>query len=172
MLLGARQVDKIWIMRHFGKQEYEKVAYNNCDDEPRGGGLLFELDYDIDRILLTLQAITGTKITPKNTLIILDEIQETPRGIHSLKYFCEKAPELHVMVASSLLGGAKHPLYKVTNCNLPSRKSHINPQVESSYSFSVLIKGVKLQIISRERYIWLLLPTPYWYKYTLHTCLR
>lgn len=103
MLLGARQVGKTWIMQHFGEREYHKVAYVNCDDEPRMKQL-FDLDYDINRILMTLQAITGVKVTPGDTLVILDEIQEIPRGLHSLKYFCEKAPEYHVMVAGSLLG--------------------------------------------------------------------
>ncbi len=117
VLLGARQVGKTWIMRHFGEQEYAKVVYINCDDEPRMKQL-FELDYDIDRILITLQAVTGTKVTPGDTLIILDEIQEIPRGLHSLKYFCEKAPGYHVMVAGSLLGvtlgkGESFPVGKV-----------------------------------------------------------
>lgn len=117
MLLGARQVGKTWIMKYFGEKEYKNVAYINCDDEPRMKQL-FELDYNIDRILLTLQAITDIKVTPNDTLIILDEIQETPRGLHSLKYFCEKAPEYHVMVAGSLLGvtigkGESFPVGKV-----------------------------------------------------------
>ena len=117
MLLGARQVGKTWIMRHFGEQEYRKVVYVNCDDEPRMKQI-FDLDYDIERILTTLQAITGQKATPGDTLIVLDEIQEVPRGLHSLKYFCEKAPEYHVMVAGSLLGvtlggGESFPVGKV-----------------------------------------------------------
>ena len=117
MLLGARQVGKTWIMQHFGKKEYKNVAYINCDDEPRMKQL-FELDYNIDRILITIQAITGVKITPADTLIIMDEIQEVPRGLHSLKYFCEKAPEYHIMVAGSLLGvtlgkGESFPVGKV-----------------------------------------------------------
>ncbi len=117
MLLGARQVGKTWIMRHFGEQEYRSVVYVNCDDEPRMQRL-FELDYDIDRILMTLQAITGVKAVPGDTLIIFDEIQETRRGLHSLKYFAEKAPEYHVMVAGSLLGvtlgkGESFPVGKV-----------------------------------------------------------
>lgn len=79
---------------------------------------LFELDYNIDRILMVLQAITNTLITPGDTLIIMDEIQEIPRGLHSLKYFCEKAPQYHVMVAGSLLGvtlgkGESFPVGKV-----------------------------------------------------------
>lgn len=122
MLLGARQVGKTWIMQHFGEQEYHKVAYVNCDDEPRMKQL-FDLDYDINRILMTLQAITGVKVTPGDTLIILDEIQEIPRGLHSLKYFCEKAPEYHVMVAGSLLGvtlgkGESFPVGKVDMLNM------------------------------------------------------
>lgn len=117
MLLGARQVGKTWIMQHFGKKEYKNVAYINCDDEPRMKQL-FELDYNIDRILITIQAITGVRITPAATLIIIDEIQEVPRGLHSLKYFCEKAPEYHIMVAGSLLGvtlgkGESFPVGKV-----------------------------------------------------------
>lgn len=117
MLLGARQVGKTWIMQHFGKQEYEKTAYVNCDDEPRMKQL-FDLDYNIERILMTIQAITGVKVTPADTLIIFDEIQEIPRGLHSLKYFCEKAPEYHIMVAGSLLGvtlgkGESFPVGKV-----------------------------------------------------------
>ena len=92
VLLGARQVGKTWIMRHFGKTEYKKVAYINCDEEPRMRDI-FYLDYDINRILLALQSIVGFKITPADTLIILDEIQEVPRGLNCLKYFCENAPE-------------------------------------------------------------------------------
>lgn len=104
-------------MRHFGDREYESVAYVNCDDEPRMKEL-FNADYDIDRILLTLQAITGVRIVPDKTLVILDEIQEVSRGLHSLKYFYEKAPRYHVMVAGSLLGvtlgkGESFPVGKV-----------------------------------------------------------
>lgn len=103
IILGARQVGKTWIMKEFGMNEYRNVVYVNCDDEPRTKDL-FTDDYDIERIILGLQAITGEKISPADTLIIIDEIQEAPRGLHSLKYFCEKAPEYHVMTAGSLLG--------------------------------------------------------------------
>lgn len=117
MLLGARQVGKTWIMKHFGANEYKNVAYVNCDAEPRMQEV-FSMDYDIDRILLTLQAITGVNVEKENTLIIFDEIQETTRGLHSLKYFYENAPEYHVMVAGSLLGvtlgrGESFPVGKV-----------------------------------------------------------
>ena len=117
VLLGARQVGKTWIMRHFGAHEYESVAYINCDDEPRAKEL-FTPDYGMDRILLSIQVITGVKVLPGKTLVILDEIQELERGLHSLKYFYEKSPQYHVMVAGSLLGitlgrGESFPVGKV-----------------------------------------------------------
>jgi predicted AAA+ superfamily ATPase len=122
ILLGARQVGKTWLMKEFGKTAYPSVAYVNCDDEPRAAAL-FNQDYDIPRILLTLQTLCHTKIVPGETLIILDELQEAPRGLSSLKYFQEKAPEYHVMAAGSLLGvtmGQKQsfPVGKVDMLNL------------------------------------------------------
>lgn len=103
ILLGARQVGKTWVMQDFGKNNYENVAYINCDEEPLAKSM-FEADYNISRILLVVQAITGVTVKPDKTLIIFDEIQEAPRGLHCLKYFCENAPEYHVMAAGSLLG--------------------------------------------------------------------
>lgn len=122
ILLGARQVGKTWVMRHFGATEYESVAYINCDNEPRMHNL-FQADYNIERIVLALQAITGVSIVAGKTLIILDEIQEVPRGLHCLKYFCENAPEHHIMVAGSLLGitlgkGESFPVGKVDMLHL------------------------------------------------------
>jgi len=117
LLLGARQVGKTWAMREFGRRNYKHVAYVNCDTEPLAAEL-FRTDYDIPRILLALQAITGVPIEPGRTLIILDELQEAPRGMHCLKYFAENAPEHHVMAAGSLLGitlgrGESFPVGKV-----------------------------------------------------------
>jgi len=68
-------------MKHFGQLEFVNVAYVNCDEEPLAKEL-FAADYNIPRILLTLQAITGTKIEAGKTLIILDELQEVKRGLH------------------------------------------------------------------------------------------
>lgn len=103
LLLGARQVGKTWLMKEFGKNEYDNYVYINCDDEPLTREL-FVIDYDIDRLLLSFQAISGQSIVPGRTLIILDELQEAPRGLHSLKYFREKASEYHVIAAGSMLG--------------------------------------------------------------------
>lgn len=108
ILTGARQVGKTWLMQEFGRREYSKTLYVNFDLDERLQGL-FDHDYDIPRILMTLQALTGVKATPGDTLIIFDEIQEVNRGLGVLKYFCENAPEFHVMVAGSLLGIALHP---------------------------------------------------------------
>ncbi len=103
IILGARQVGKTWIMQQFGKQCFESVAYVNCDAEPLAKEM-FLADYDINRILMVVQAITGVKVEPGKTLLIFDELQEAPRGLHSLKYFQENAPEYHVLAAGSLLG--------------------------------------------------------------------
>lgn len=108
ILSGARQVGKTWLMKEFGKREYKKVLYANFDLDERLRGI-FEQDYDVQRILLSLQALIGVVPTPGDTLIILDEIQEVNRGLGALKYFCENAPEYHVMVAGSLLGITLHP---------------------------------------------------------------
>lgn len=106
VLLGARQVGKTWLMKTFAQEAYKKTAYVNLEDDERLRAL-FEHDFDISRIITGIQWSTGTTID-EDTLIILDEIQEAPRGITSLKYFAEKAPQYHVMAAGSLLGIAMH----------------------------------------------------------------
>ena len=94
ILLGARQVGKTYILKEFGQREFENVAYINCDNNAMAKDL-FASDYNIDRILLTIGAITGVNIEAGKTLIIMDEIQELYRGLASLKYFCENAREYH-----------------------------------------------------------------------------
>ena len=117
ILLGARQVGKTYILKYFGTTCYKNVAYINCDNNAKVKDLFAE-DYDIDRIILIISAITKETIKPDETLIILDEIQELQRGLSSLKYFCENAPEYHICVAGSLLGiamrhGESFPVGKV-----------------------------------------------------------
>lgn len=106
IMLGARQVGKTWLMQEFAKEAYPKYAYVNFEDNDTLRGL-FEHDFDIPRIITSLEWTTGVSID-ENTLIILDEIQEATRGITALKYFAEKAPGYHVMAAGSLLGIAMH----------------------------------------------------------------
>lgn len=116
ILQGARQVGKTYILKEFGAREYSEVVYINCDDNNDMQNMF--VDYDVDRIIRSLSAISGISIKPSTTLLILDEIQEVERGLASLKYFCEKAPEYHVAVAGSLLGitlheGTSFPVGKV-----------------------------------------------------------
>lgn len=106
VILGARQVGKTWLMKEFGKETYKKCAYVNFEDNDDLRGM-FEHDFDIQRIIANLQWATDVTID-EDTLIILDEIQEAPRGITALKYFQEKAPQYHVIAAGSLLGIAMH----------------------------------------------------------------
>lgn len=107
ILAGARQVGKTYILKRFGEEEFANVAYINCEDNVLAKNLFME-DYNMQRIILAIGAITGQSIEPGRTLIILDEIQESPRGLSVLKYFCEKAPQYHVVVAGSLLGITMH----------------------------------------------------------------
>ena len=107
IIRGARQVGKTWLMKEFGKEYYEKCAYINFDDNARMNKL-FEEDFDLQRVIQSLKIESGVNIEPENTLIILDEIQETPKALKALKYFCENAREYHIISAGSLLGVAMH----------------------------------------------------------------
>lgn len=107
IIMGARQVGKTWLMKEFGKSFYKKVAYISFYNNKRMNDV-FQVDFDIKRILMNLNIETGVAITPEDTLIILDEIQEAPKVLESLKYFCEEAPEYHIVAAGSLLGVAIH----------------------------------------------------------------
>lgn len=103
VLKGARQVGKTWLMKYFGQNYYENYAYFNFDEEDELKSI-FEVNKNPQRIIELLSLIEGWKIEPGKTLIILDEIQECPDALNSLKYFKEKANEYHVIAAGSLLG--------------------------------------------------------------------
>ena len=104
---GARQVGKTWLMKEFGKQAYADTVYINFDSNSRMADL-FSVDLDTDRLIMGLELYAGRKINPENTLLIFDEVQEVPRALASLKYFCENAPQYHIVCAGSLLGIALH----------------------------------------------------------------
>jgi len=108
ILLGARQVGKTYLLQEFGKQEYRQVAYINFERADKMQSV-FQQDLDPKRLITNFEFYTGLKITPEDTLIVLDEIQSAPRGITSLKYFCEEAPEYQIITAGSLLGINIHP---------------------------------------------------------------
>ena len=122
VLNGARQVGKTWLLREFARREYAKEAYIVCrkNDLVRQ---VFKQDFNVERILRALRAISGVDITPGDTLIILDEVQDIPEALEALKYFCENAPEYHIAVAGSLLGISLHsnvsyPVGKVNTLNV------------------------------------------------------
>ncbi len=104
---GARQVGKTWLMKEFGNRAYENTVYINFDSNSRMAEL-FASDLNTERLIMGLELYAGRKIDPTNTLLIFDEVQEVPRALTSLKYFCEDAPQYHIMCAGSLLGIALH----------------------------------------------------------------
>lgn len=121
ILHGARQVGKTWLLQHFGETEYQSVAYINCEKQDNLEQIF--IDYDTSRLIRAISAASGVDIQPNTTLIILDEIQEFPRALTALKYFCEDAPQFHIAVAGSLLGislhqGVSFPVGKVETLNL------------------------------------------------------
>lgn len=122
MLNGARQVGKTWLLHEFARTEYKKEAYVVCrkNDLVRQ---LFSQDFNVERILRGLRAITSVDITPGDTLIILDEVQDVPEILESLKHFQEEVPEYHISVAGSLLGislhsGISFPVGKINVINI------------------------------------------------------
>lgn len=119
---GARQVGKTWLLKEFGKSQYKNTAYVSFDDSPLMAAA-FDEGYDIPRLIMSLQAATGQRIDPETTLIVFDEVQECPKALTSLKYFCENAPQYHIAAAGSLLGiivhtGTGFPVGKVNLLNL------------------------------------------------------
>ncbi|MFC2339879.1 MAG: ATP-binding protein [Olsenella sp.] len=122
VLNGARQVGKTWLLMEFGARHFESVAYVNLDNN-LGLASQFDVGYDLPRILLMIQAESGQRVIPGKTLVVLDEVQECPKALTSLKYFCENAPELAVVAAGSLLGitfheGTGYPVGKVDMLDL------------------------------------------------------
>ncbi|MDR1713337.1 MAG: AAA family ATPase [Coriobacteriales bacterium] len=107
LLYGARQTGKSWLLSEFGRSNYEKTAAVDLTESERMRQL-FAQDYDTDRIIAGIKTETGVDITPGDTLVIIDEIQESPRAITALKYLYEKAGNYHIAAAGSLMGLALH----------------------------------------------------------------
>ena len=133
LLYGARQVGKTFILLDFGEKNYENVVYINLETN-RSVASVFENDIAPGRIITLLEAIVGEEIHPGRTLLFLDEIQSCERALTSLKYFCEQAPEYHIVSAGSLLGVA------------------VNRQ---QYSFPVgKVKSLSLYPLDFEEFLW------------------
>jgi predicted AAA+ superfamily ATPase len=104
-LMGARQVGKTWLMKRLGKEHFRNFIYVNFEKDS-AFKKLFEPNLDPDRIVQALALMKNQEVVDGETLIILDEIQEAPGALTSLKYFAEDRPKLHVIAAGSLLGVA------------------------------------------------------------------
>ena len=144
---GARQIGKTWIIQKFGKNEYKNVAYINCD-KIASMKTIFS-DFDTNRLIRAFSAITEEVIVPGETLIILDEIQESLLGLTALKYFCEDAREYHIIVAGSLLGikmhsGTGFPVGKVDEIKMHSM----------SFMEFLLASGNEILVKQTEEHRW------------------
>jgi predicted AAA+ superfamily ATPase len=122
VVYGARQVGKTWLMQEFGRLNYAKVAYIMMAENSRMAEL-FDGNSDAANIIRGLEAEAGFSFDPKNTLIILDEVQEVPKAVSALKFISEQVPKYHIVVAGSLLGvahhaGASFPVGKVNSLTL------------------------------------------------------
>ena len=122
ILEGARQVGKTFILKEFGQNEYDNMIYINCHNN-EFASTLFQQDFDLERILRAISAYSFQSIDAGKTLIFIDEIQDAPNALASLKYFCEDARAQHVVAAGSLLGithheGESYPVGKVNTLRL------------------------------------------------------
>ena len=122
IIKGARQVGKTYLAEEFGKNEYEDMIVLNCDKDKRIAGI-FQSGFQTKKIISDIEILTGKKIIPGKTLLFIDEAGDIPETISSLKYFCEDAPEYHIILAGSLLGlaihkGSSFPVGKVDEFDL------------------------------------------------------
>lgn len=162
IIRGARQVGKTWLMKEFGKNEYSQTVYVNFESSKLLKTLFID-NFDINRIITALQIETGIQVNPENTLIILDEIQEAEGAITSLKYFCENAPQYHIIAAGSLLGVAMHkhtsfPVGKVEFLDLyPLNYAEFLMALDQQQLLNLLKSGDWILIKSfKEKYIQIL----------------
>jgi predicted AAA+ superfamily ATPase len=153
VFLGARQVGKTYLLQEFGRQEYRQMVYINFERSEKMQNTFLQ-NLDPKRLISEFELYSEIKITPEDTLIVLDEIQAAPRGITSLKYFCEEAPEYQIIAAGSLLGvkhhkGESFPVGKVNYL-------HLHPM--SFYEFLLAMDKTGLARILDEK-IWSALPS-------------
>ncbi|WP_367915040.1 ATP-binding protein [Leadbetterella sp. DM7] len=152
VILGARQTGKTWLLQEFGREKYKQTVYINFE---RATALkdIFLPDLDVKRLITAFELYSNLKISANDTLIILDEIQTAPKGITSLKYFYEDAPEYHIVAAGSLLGLNLHP-----EESFPVGKvSFLELQPMSFYEFLLAVEEEGLARILDEK-MWDMLP--------------
>ncbi len=152
IIQGARQVGKTWLAQEFGRIHYKNVAYINFDRNERMKEL-FSSDLEASRLISGIEIELGIKISPEDTLLIFDEIQESPRALTSLKYFCEEAPEYHILAAGSLLGvalthkGMSFPVGKVEFMELAPMSFYEFLDAIGEELLCNVLKGMKFDLI-------------------------
>ncbi len=143
---GARQTGKTWLLKEFGKSAFKNFIYVNFEETPTLRSLFIN-DFEIPRIITTLQIYSQVTINPDDTLIIFDEIQSAEKGITSLKYFCENAPQYFIVAAGSLLGMGLH-----SNTSFPVGKVEFLDLRPMSFSeFLVALNEDRLAEIIKEQ---------------------
>lgn len=159
IIKGARQVGKTWLMKEFGQIAYSDTVYVNFDSNSKMSEL-FSADLNPERIIMGLELYSGKKIYPDKTLIIFDEVQEVPRALTSLKYFCENAPQYHIVCAGSLLGIALHkgtsfPVGKVDFLELYPMSFKEFLTATGNERFSKLLESCDFQMVTsfKQTYI-------------------
>ncbi|NGX61703.1 MAG: hypothetical protein K940chlam9_01192 [Chlamydiae bacterium] len=155
ILNGARQVGKTYSLKHFGKTCYDQLVYLNFERNENLADY-FKETLDPSQLVNILRIHTGIDISPENTLIIFDEIQECPKALNSLKYFCEEAPQYHVAAAGSLLGvkTAQEKGFPVGKVNF----IHLYPL--TFFEFLSALNQEKLRTLLEETTTFVPFPTP------------
>lgn len=141
IMTGVRQCGKTYILREFGSEYFENMCYINFESGNKYSKI-FDYDFDVNRIISEIEFLENTRITPEKTLLVFDEIQECPKAITSLKYFCENMPKLHIVTAGSLLGVA------LTHENISFPVGKVNRMQLHPMSFREFI-----QAVGEEKYI-------------------
>ena len=136
LLTGVRQCGKTYIVEEFAKECFDNYVYVNFESAENMSGV-FDYDFDVKRIITELERQFKTKITAGNTLVFFDEIQECPRAITAMKYFCENMKELHLICAGSLLGVA----LKEKNISFPVGKVNRLQLYPMSFKEFVIANG-------------------------------
>lgn len=122
VIKGARQVGKTFLITEFGRREFESFVILNADKDRRVREI-FSHGYETKRMIMDIETLSGQSVTPGKTLVFIDEVGDAPEALAALKYFCEDAPQYHIVVAGSLLGLAIHkgvsfPVGKVDELSL------------------------------------------------------
>lgn len=141
LLTGVRQCGKTHILKELGNAQFDDMCYINFESN-QNYAMIFDYDFNVERIIKEIELLQQCKITAGKTLLIFDEIQDAPRAITALKYFCENMPQLHIACAGSLLGVA----LKKENISFPVGK--VNRLSMYPMSFAEFIIA-----IGEEKYI-------------------